>query len=130
MGTLPLECLREERAESGERRYPSMLHRRIPFSHQESRLLRRLGKFFEEGREFAGAGPEGRSVSLIVSATVAADGRRTPALRPDPIPGPCARENAIESHLSVDARERHQLVKGCERERGWVRLCLGAREKR
>jgi hypothetical protein len=30
----------------------------------------------------------------------------------------------------MGARERYQLVKGCERERGWVRLCLSAREKR
>jgi hypothetical protein len=37
MGTLPLEGPREERAGSGERRYPSTLHRRAPSSHQGSR---------------------------------------------------------------------------------------------
>jgi hypothetical protein len=36
----------------------------------------------------------------------------------------------MESWLSVDARERYQLVRGRERERGWVRLYLGARGKR
>jgi hypothetical protein len=75
-------------------------------------------------------GPEGRGISLIVSARVAAVGRRAPALWRGPIPGLIARENAIESQLSVGARERQQLVKGCEGERGWVRLCMGAREKR
>jgi hypothetical protein len=84
----------------------------------------------EKGREFAGAGPERRSVSPILSVRVAAVARHAPALRWGFIPGPSARENAIESRFSVGARERHQLVKGCERERGWVRLCLGEREKR
>jgi hypothetical protein len=81
------------------------------------------------GRSSRGAGPEGRGVSQIVSAGAAAVGRRAPALQRGPISGPIARENAIESRLSVGARERHPLVKGCERKRGWVRLCLGAREK-
>jgi hypothetical protein len=40
MGTLPLEGPEEQRAGGGERRYPSMLHRRAPFSHQESRERR------------------------------------------------------------------------------------------
>jgi hypothetical protein len=40
MGTLLSEGLGEERDESGERRYPSTLHRRVPSSHQESRERR------------------------------------------------------------------------------------------
>jgi hypothetical protein len=56
---------------------------------------------------------------------VAAIGRRAPALRRGPIPGPSARENAVESRLSVGAREKSWLVKECEREERGAVLRFG-----
>jgi hypothetical protein len=61
-----------------------------------SRLLRWLGKFAGEGREFAGVESKGRGVSPIVCARVASVGRRAPAFQRGPIPGPSASQNAVE----------------------------------
>jgi hypothetical protein len=106
----------------GERGYLSTLHRRVPSSHQESRerrlspwrklrktgscsslnspkepillnrLLRWLGKFPEEGREFVGAGREIGDFPPIVLAGVAPVGRNASALCRGPIMGPSARK--------------------------------------
>jgi hypothetical protein len=85
------------------RRYPPTLHSwalfrvarrsRLPLS----RFPRRLGKLVAEGRELAGAGPEGRSVSPIPRARVSAVRRRELALRR----GPAAREDADVDRLRV-----------------------------
>jgi hypothetical protein len=56
-------------------------------------LLRRLGKFAREGREFGGTGPQGRNIPSILCVEVAAVGWRAPAFHRGPFPGPNTRES-------------------------------------
>jgi hypothetical protein len=51
-------------------------------------------------REFADAGSENRNVPPILRAGVTAVGRRSPALRRGPIPGPSARERARRKSIA------------------------------
>jgi hypothetical protein len=67
----------------------------VPEETEENRLLQLL-KFAGEGRVFAGTGPQGRGVSLIVCARAVAVERRAHAPRRGPNPGSSARENAVE----------------------------------
>jgi hypothetical protein len=96
-----------KRCKIDERKYPSTFHSWVPSSHQGSRkrrfesrkTLRKIGScssLNEEECEFAGAGTEDESFPPIILAGVAAIRRRAPAFRRGPIPGPNARENAVE----------------------------------
>jgi hypothetical protein len=99
LGTVFSPGRRDRRFESRKRlrkigSCSSLYSQKEPISTQSP--LSAARKIFEEGREFAGSEPEDRGFSLIVCTRVAAVGQRAPALRRGPIPGPSAKENAVE----------------------------------